>query len=80
PVDVDPTVGLTSIDALLEVRRRWAGIVELQVVAFPQEGIAARPGTYDLLVEALQQGADVIGGCSYAEDDVEGCREHVRTV
>ena len=80
PVDVDPTVGLTSVDALLEVRRRWAGIVELQVVAFPQEGIAGRPGTYDLLVEALHRGADVIGGCSYAEDDVEGCREHVRTV
>ena len=80
PVDVDPTVGLTSIDALLEVKRRWAGVVELQVVAFPQEGIAGRPGTYDLLVEAMQRGADVIGGCSYAEDDVEGCREHVRTV
>ena len=79
-VDVDPTVGLTSIDALLEVRRRWAGVVELQVVAFPQEGIAGRPGTYDLLVEAMHRGADVIGGCSYAEDDVESCREHVRTV
>ncbi|GAA4827591.1 amidohydrolase family protein [Actinomycetospora corticicola] len=80
PVDVDPTVGLTSLDALLELKERWAGVVELQVVAFPQEGIAARPGTDDLLVEALRRGADVIGGCSYAEDDVEGCREHVRRV
>lgn len=80
PVDVDPTVGLTSLDALLELRERWAGTVELQVVAFPQEGIAARPGTHDLLVEALRRGADVIGACSYAEGDVEACREHVRTV
>lgn len=80
PVDIDPTVGLTSLDALLELRERWAGVVELQVVAFPQEGIAARPGTHDLLVEALERGADVIGGCSYAEDDVEGCQEHVRQV
>ena len=80
PVDVDPTVGLTSIDALLEVRERWAGIVELQIVAFPQEGIAARPGTDELLVEALRRGVDVIGGCSYAEDDVEGCRAHLRRV
>ncbi|MCD2188602.1 amidohydrolase family protein [Actinomycetospora soli] len=80
PVDVDPTVGLTSLDALLELRQRWAGVVELQVVAFPQEGIAARPGTHELLVEALRRGADVIGGCSYAEDDVESCHEHVRQV
>jgi cytosine deaminase len=80
PVDVDPTVGLTGVDALLEVRERWAGVVELQIVAFPQEGIAGRPGTDELLVEALRRGVDVIGGCSYAEDDVEGCRAHLRRV
>jgi cytosine/creatinine deaminase len=80
PVDVDPTVGLTSIDALFDVKQRWAGVVELQVVAFPQEGIAARPGTDELLVEALRRGADVVGACSYAEDDVEGNRAHLRRV
>ncbi|GAA4814531.1 amidohydrolase family protein [Actinomycetospora chlora] len=80
PVDVDPTVGLTSLDVLLELREEWAGRVALQVVAFPQEGIAARPGTRDLLVEALRRGADVLGACSYAEDDVDACREHVRDV
>ncbi len=80
PVDVDPTVGLTGVEAMLDVKQRWAGVVELQVVAFPQEGIAARPGTHELLVGALEAGCDVIGGCSYAEDDVEACREHVRRV
>ena len=80
PVDVDPTVGLTGVEALFDVKQRWAGTVELQLVAFPQEGIAARPGTHDLLVEALRRGVDVIGACSYAEADVEGCREHLRTV
>ena len=80
PVDVDPTVGLTSIDAMLDVKQRWADTVTLQVVAFPQEGIAARPGTDELLVEALRRGVDVVGACSYAEDDVEGCRDHLRRV
>ncbi|GAA4868592.1 amidohydrolase family protein [Actinomycetospora straminea] len=80
PVDVDPTVGLTSLDVLLELRDAWRGAVDLQVVAFPQEGIAARPGTRDLLLEALARGADVLGACSYAEDDVDACREHVRDV
>ena len=80
PVDVDPTVGLTSLDVLLELRDQWADRIAIQVVAFPQEGIAARPGTRDLLVEALRRGADVLGACSYAEDDVDACRGHVRDV
>jgi cytosine deaminase len=80
PVDVDPTVGLASLDVLLALREEWADRIAIQVVAFPQEGIAARPGTGDLLVEALRRGADVIGACSYAEDDVDGCRTHVREV
>ncbi|GAA4907133.1 cytosine deaminase [Actinomycetospora succinea] len=80
PVDVDPTVGLTSLDVLLELRDEWRDRIDLQVVAFPQEGIASRPGTRDLLVEALRRGADVLGACSYAEDDVDACRDHVRDV
>ena len=80
PVDVDPPIGLTSVDALLDLADRWADTVALQIVAFPQEGIDARPGTHDLLVEALRRGVGVVGACSYAEPDVEGCREHLRRV
>ncbi|MFC5136672.1 amidohydrolase family protein [Actinomycetospora rhizophila] len=80
PVDVDPTVGLTSLDVLLALKDEWRDRIDLQVVPFPQEGIAARPGTRDLLVEALRRGADVLGACSYAEDDVDACRDHVRDV
>lgn len=78
PVDVDPTVGLTSLDVLLELRDEWRGRIDLQVVPFPQEGMIAN--TRDLLVEALRRGADVLGACSYAEDDVDACRDHVRDV
>lgn len=62
------------------MKQRWAGVVELQIVAFPQEGIAGRPGTDELLVEALRRGVDVIRACSYAEDDVERCCAHLRRV
>ncbi|MEJ2864398.1 amidohydrolase family protein [Actinomycetospora flava] len=78
PVDVDPTVGLTSLDVLLELRDEWRDRIDLQVVPFPQEGMIGN--TRDLLVEALRHGADVLGACSYAEDDVDACREHVRDV
>jgi cytosine deaminase len=78
--DVDPIVGLTGLEAMLTLRAEYADLVDLQVVAFPQEGILRSPGTEDLLVEALRLGADVVGGCSYQEATLDDCRAHVDRV
>jgi cytosine/creatinine deaminase len=75
--EVDPVLGLTSLEAALELRQRWRGTLELQVCAFPQDGIQRLPGTEDLLREALRLGADVIGGVPYVDP---GHRAHVDTV
>lgn len=75
--DVDPIVGLLALDVILELREEYAGVIDLQVVAFPQEGIIKAPGTAELLQEALRRGADVVGGCSYNEKDLADCRAHV---
>jgi cytosine/creatinine deaminase len=78
--DVDPIVGLMTLDVMLELRDEYRNLVDLQVVAFPQEGILRAPGTEALLREALRRGADVVGGCSYNEADLAGCRRHVDLV
>lgn len=78
--DVDPLVGLMGVDVLLELREEYAGLVDLQVVAFPQEGIVQAPGTLELMREALRRGADVVGGCTYNEPDVATCHQHVELV
>jgi cytosine deaminase len=78
--DVDPIVGLMTLDVMLELRDEYSDLVDLQVVAFPQEGILQAPGTEALLREALRRGADVVGGCSYNEADLAGCRRHVDLV
>lgn len=75
--DVDPIVGLLSLNAMLELREEYADLIDLQVVAFPQEGILKAPGTADLLREGLRRGADVVGGCSYNERDLADCQAHV---
>jgi cytosine deaminase len=75
--DVDPIVGLLSLDVMLKLREEYVGLVDLQVVAFPQEGIIKAPGTADLLREGLRRGADVVGGCSYNERDLADCKAHV---
>lgn len=65
-VDVsDPT--LTALKAMLEVKQEVAPWVELQIVAFPQEGILSYPNGEALLEEALQLGADVVGAIPHFE-------------
>lgn len=60
--DVDPIVGLKGIRALLELREEYRDRIRLQVAAFAQEGVFQSPETPALLEEALQMGADLIGG------------------
>jgi len=65
-VDVcDPR--LLAVDALLEVKRRVAPYIDLQLVAFPQDGVLRSPGALDLLKEALRRGVDVVGGIPHFE-------------
>ncbi len=61
-VDIDNELGLRNLHAILEVRERFRDTVTIQIVAFPQSGIARSPGTDKLLDEAIAQGADLVGG------------------
>jgi cytosine/adenosine deaminase-related metal-dependent hydrolase len=60
--DVDPELGLAHLHALQAVRERHRDAVELQIVAFPQSGVAIRPGTLALLEQAVREGAELVGG------------------
>jgi cytosine deaminase len=77
-VDVDTVVGLTGIEAMLAVRERFAEIIDLQLVAFPQEGVLRDPGVEELLQEALRQGADILGGGPTNEDSAADQHEHLQ--
>jgi cytosine/adenosine deaminase-related metal-dependent hydrolase len=68
-VDVDPQVGVRSIEGVLATREKLAGIVDIQIVAFPQWGLLSRPGTAELMEEALRLGADIVGGLDPAAID-----------
>jgi cytosine deaminase len=62
---------LVALDALLEVRDRVRDVIDLQLVAFPQEGICSFPGGAQLLEEAARRGVDVIGAIPHFEDTRE---------
>jgi cytosine deaminase len=61
-VDIDNQLGLRNLREILKVRERFAGLVTIQIVAFPQSGILRSPGTADLLAAAMAEGADLVGG------------------
>lgn len=75
--DTDPLAGLTGFKSMLELRKEYEGLIDLQIVAFPQEGIVKSPGAYEIVEDALKLGADVVGGCPYNEDSFENTKKHI---
>lgn len=73
-VDVDATTGLTHLHAVMEAREKWRGIVDIELVAFPQAGVVSCPGTAEVLDAAAREGVDVVGGIdpTTLDGDAEG--------
>jgi cytosine/adenosine deaminase-related metal-dependent hydrolase len=74
-VDVDTEVGLAGLGGLVDTRKALAAAVTMQIVAFPQSGVVIRPGTRELLEEAVRQGADLVGGLDPAGIDGDPRRQ-----
>lgn len=60
--------GLGTLKAMLEVRDEARDLVDLQIVAFPQEGIESFANGRSLMTEAVEMGADVVGGIPHFEN------------
>ncbi|MGJ7042074.1 cytosine deaminase [Shinella sp. BE166] len=68
-VMVDGSVGLKSLETILKIREEYRDVIDIQLVAFPQNGILKSPGTPELLDEAIALGADLVGGLDPASFD-----------
>ncbi|MBL8342821.1 MAG: amidohydrolase family protein [Rubrivivax sp.] len=71
---------LLAVQALLEVKRRVAPYLDLQLVAFPQDGVLRAPGAWDNLTRALAMGVDVVGGIPHFERTMAAGAESVRAL
>jgi cytosine deaminase len=76
--DVDTKARLEGVIPLLALREEFRGVVDLQVVAFPQDGLLRDPGAEELVREAVELGADVVGGIPWIEHTDAEAHEHVR--
>ncbi|TDV37482.1 cytosine deaminase [Pseudomonas helmanticensis] len=68
-VELDPQIGLIGFNAIRRLQADYAWAITLELCVFPQEGLLDNPGTEALLCAALEQGAEVLGGCPYMDRD-----------
>ncbi|NRO94938.1 amidohydrolase family protein [Paraburkholderia sp. NMBU_R16] len=69
---------LLAVEALLEVKRRVAPYLDLQLVAFPQDGLLRSEGAFDNLKRAIAMGVDVVGGIPHFERTMADGAESIR--
>lgn len=75
--DVGTIGGLRAARGLLLAREKCSRYCDIQVVAFPQEGIVRDPGAAELLDEAMKEGCDIVGGLPWYEYTDEDARRHI---
>ncbi|WNS75403.1 amidohydrolase family protein [Bacillus sp. DTU_2020_1000418_1_SI_GHA_SEK_038] len=63
--EFDPSQGMTGFEVIMGLKDKYKDLVDIQVVAFPQEGIIKAPGTEEMMYQAMDMGADVVGGIPY---------------
>jgi cytosine/creatinine deaminase len=76
-VDVDTMAQLDGLDAVLTAREEFRHLLTTTVVAFPQDGVLRDRGAAELCEQAVDLGADVVGGIPWIEDTEDDAREHV---
>lgn len=75
--DTDTRSELEAVKALIALREEFRGRLEIQVVAFPQEGVEADPGAEEYVEKAAELGADVVGGIPWLERGEAKQRRHI---
>lgn len=63
--EFDPAQGFTGFNMIMRLKEEYKNLIDMQVVAFPQEGIFKTPGTEKMMYEAMDMGADIVGGIPY---------------
>ncbi len=71
-LEVDPAIGLRSLEGILPLVDEFKWAIDIEVCIFPQEGLLNNPGTDELMVEGLRRGGRVIGAAPYTDSDPHG--------
>ncbi len=75
--DTDTKAKLEGVKALLKAKEEFQNSLDLQVVAFPQDGVIRDPGAEEYVRQSLELGADVVGGIPWIEYTDDDSIEHI---
>ena len=78
-LEVDPVVGLRSLEGVLPLIKQYAWAIDLEICVFPQEGLLNNPGTDELMVEGLKRGCRVVGAAPYTDSNPTGQIDRILT-
>jgi cytosine deaminase len=76
-VDIDHIAKLNILKGVAAARERYHDIIDIQLVAFPQLGLAHNPGAVDVMWEAMEQGCDLVGGMPHGEKNMDDAARHI---
>jgi len=76
-VETDSNTEMRAFNAIKKARDKYAFAIDIEICAFAQSGLTNAPHTYELLKFALSQGADLVGGCPYKDDNPD---KHIEMV
>jgi cytosine deaminase len=76
-VDIDPAAGLLGLEGVQRAAAESRDLCEVQLVAFPQEGIGSDPSVRTLMEQAVERGVHAVGGMPHREPTVAEQRRHV---
>lgn len=71
-LEVDPTIGLRGVEGARAAIRDFAWAMDIEICVFPQEGLLNNPGTDELMVQALKEGASCVGAAPYTDSNPYG--------
>jgi cytosine deaminase len=76
-VDIDRVGQLHLLAGNVAVRKKFKDLIDIQLIAFPQMGMTRDPAVVDLMWQAMENGADVVGGMPHAERDMDDAARHI---
>jgi cytosine deaminase len=76
-VDIDRVGQLHLLAGNVAVRKKFKDLIDIELIAFPQMGMTRDPAVVDLMWQAMENGADVVGGMPHAERDMDDAARHI---
>ena len=76
-VDIDHIAKLSILEGVAAARERYQDLIDIQLVAFPQIGMARNPEAVDMMWQAMENGCDLVGGMPHGELDMDDAARHI---